>query len=106
MLSRTGWALLAIAAVGWALRAFPFIDVGALGYPLDYDEGVYFASAAFLVRGEIPYRDFAMVHPPGLLYGLLPAAWPWDPAVGLAAARWLVTLVGAVNIVLMGRVAL
>jgi len=106
MLSRTGWALLAIAAVGWALRAFPLIDVGAFGYPVDYDEGVYFGSAALLARGQVPYRDFVMVHPPGLLYFLLPAAWSSEPATGLAAARWLATLVGAVNILLIGRVAL
>lgn len=104
-LSLTGWALLAMATVGWALRALPFLEVGAFGYPVDYDEGVYFASAAFLVRGELPYRDFVMVHPPGLLYCLLPAAWSSDPAAGMAAARWLATVVGAANILLIGKVA-
>jgi hypothetical protein len=105
----TLWALISIGAAGWLLRALPLIQSGAFGYPIDYDEGVYFASSALLVRGALPYRDFVFVHPPALLYFLAPAAWLGairDPAFGFAAARWLATIVGCANILLLGRLVL
>src|SRR6266852_2599793 len=107
--ARTGWAVLAIAAIGWLLRASPLIQAGAFGYPIDYDEGVYFASSALLLKGVLPYRDFVFAHPPGLLYFLSPVAWLGtvrDPAFGFAAARWLATLIGCANILLVGRLAM
>jgi hypothetical protein len=100
------WTVLIIGAAGWVLRAFPLAQAGALGYPVSYDEGVYFASASLLFHRALPYRDFVLIHPPGLLYCLAPAAWLRDPAVGLAAARWLVTVVGLINSVLAGRLVL
>jgi hypothetical protein len=103
------WIVLIVGAAGWALRAFPLVQAGAFGYPVNYDQGVYFTSASLLLQGVLPYRDFVLVHPPGLLYCLAPAAWVGvlrDPAVGLAAARWLVTVVGLVNTVLLGRLVL
>ena len=104
-----GWVVMAIAAVGWLLRAFPLIQAGPFGYFIDYDEGVYFASSSLLLRGALPYRDFAFVHPPGLLYCLSPAAWLGlirEPSFGFAAARWMFTLIGTVNVLLIGRLAL
>src|SRR6202158_805155 len=105
----TGWAVLAIAAIGCLLRAFPLIEAGPFGSPVDYDEGVYFASSALLLKGVLPYRDFVFAHPPGLLYFPSPVAWLGavrDPAFGFAAARWLATLVGCANILLLGRLAM
>jgi len=105
----TAWAVVAIAAAGWLLRALPLMQGGAFGYPVDYDEGVYFASSSLLLRGALPYRDFAFVHPPGLLYCLWPAAWLGsvrDPSIGFAAARWLFALIGVANVLLVGRVAM
>jgi 4-amino-4-deoxy-L-arabinose transferase-like glycosyltransferase len=101
--------VLFIVALGWLLRAFPLIQTGAFGYPVDYDEGVYFASAALLLKGVLPYRDFVFAHPPGVLYFLSPVAWLGavrDPAFGFAAARWLAALVGCANILLLGRLAM
>lgn len=95
--------------VGWALRASPLVQAGALGYPVTYDEGVYFTASSLLLHGVLPYRDFVLVHPPGILYCLAPTAWLGvlrDPAVGFAAARWLITVVGLVNTVLLGRLVL
>ncbi len=105
----TAWAVVAIAAGGCLLRAFPLIQAGPFGYPVDYDEGVYFASSSLLLRGALPYRDFAFVHPPGGLYCLLPAAWLGvvrDPAFGFAIARWLGVIAGTANVLLLGRVAM
>ncbi len=105
----TAWAVVAIAAVGWFLRAFPLMQAGPFGYPVDYDEGVYFASSSLLLRGALPYRDFAFAHPPGLLYCLWPAAWVGlirDPALGFASARWLFAFIGVANVLLVGRLAM
>lgn len=90
-------ALLGLVLLGWALRLLP-----CAWYDLDYDEGVYYSSAALLARGVFPYRDSVFVHPPGLLYALLPLAW-LPPDKGWIAARLAMTLVGALNVFLMAR---
>lgn len=95
-----------MAVAAWVLRAVALVRArGAFDYPTDYDEGVYFSAAALLVRGVLPYRDFVFVHPPGLLLFLSSGAWLPDPATGFAVARWLATLVGAANVLLVGRLA-
>lgn len=102
------WALGLVATFAWVLRALPLLRHGAWGHLVDYDEGVYFSASALLWQGLLPYRDFAFVHPPGLLYVLGAVSWlahVSDPAVGFAAARWLATLIGAANVFLAGRVA-
>ena len=60
-------ALLGLVLLGWALRLLP-----CLWYDLDYDEGVYYSTAALWLKGVWPYRDTVLVHPPGLIYALLP----------------------------------
>ena len=100
---------MAIAALGFALRAFPLAQAGAFGYPVDYDEGVYFASSSLLLHGTLPYRDFVFVHPPSLLYCLFPATWLGlvsDPSIGFAAARWMFAAIGTVNVLLVGRLGM
>lgn len=106
---RWAWvALGAFAVGGLVLRVFPLLRAsGPLGVPIDYDEGVYFSSAALMVRGVLPYRDFVFVHPPGLLYllGLL-SSLGGDLAVGFEVSRFLAALVGAANVALVGAVVL
>jgi hypothetical protein len=105
----TGWALAAVAAGAWVIRALPFLRFGALGSPVDYDEGVYFSAAALLLRFVLPYRDFVFVHPPGslLLGGIAAALSSWmDVDTGFAGARWMAAGVGALNVWLVGRLAL
>ena len=99
-----GWVVMAIAAVGWLLRALPMMQAGPFGYFVDYDEGVYFASSSLLLRGGMPYRDFVFAHPPGLLYCLSPAAFLSfirEPSFAFGAARWMFTLIGTVNVLLI-----
>lgn len=86
--------------VGWLLRALPLL----WDAPIFADEGVYYAASAWLWRGRQAYTDFVLVHPPGILWLLAPVSW-MEPATGLMAARVLVTLVGALNILLVGRLA-
>ncbi|HKS24076.1 MAG TPA: glycosyltransferase 87 family protein [Thermoanaerobaculia bacterium] len=106
MSRQSGFALAAIAFGGFLLRIAPLLRAGGpLAWGVDYDEGVYFSASALLVRGVLPYRDFVFVHPPGLLYVLGIVSWLGDPAHAFAAARVLATIVGAINIFLVGRIA-
>ncbi|MFB1480920.1 hypothetical protein [Corallococcus sp. RDP092CA] len=104
------WVLLALGVGAWVIRALPFFHrAGALGYIVNYDEGVYAAASALLWEGVLPYRDFLFVHPPGSLLLGAPAAAVGafgDPATGFALARWLATAMGAVSTVLVGRLAM
>lgn len=107
---RIGWALAVLAVGAWLLRVLPFFNRhGAFGYPVDYDEGVYFTASALLFQGLLPYRDFMFVHPPGSLLLWSPAAAlasGWDAATCFVLARWLAAGVGALNVFLVGRLAL
>ncbi|QGQ18488.1 hypothetical protein GC089_03485 [Cellulomonas sp. JZ18] len=80
---------------------------GLSGYH-GYDDGVYYAAAAALVHGDVPYRDFLLLHPPGVALALAPfaalGAGLGDP-VGLAAARVAFLLVGVASTVLVVRLA-
>jgi hypothetical protein len=73
----------------------------------NYDDGVYYTAAAGLVGGRLPYRDFLLLHPPGILLLLAPFAalahLLGDPA-GFAAARLAWMLLGAANTVLVWRI--
>ncbi|MCY1081662.1 ArnT family glycosyltransferase [Archangium lansingense] len=104
------WALAAMAVGAWVLRVLPFFNRhGAFGYPVDYDEGVYFTASALLFQGLLPYRDFIFVHPPGSLLMWSPAAAlssGLDAATCFVLARWLAACVGAINVFLVGRLAL
>ena len=103
MTTLRGNVLLAPALLGLLLRLAGFFGPGGLLLaPTGYDDGVYFSSSALLVRGVLPYRDFIFVHPPGSLWFFALTSWVPDPAVGFAAARVLVSILGAVNIFLLG----
>ena len=61
-------AALTIAACATAallLRLYELSRPGELLGVTEYDDGVLFGNALRLVSGVIPYRDFAMVQPPG-----------------------------------------
>ena len=65
----------AVFLVAFALRVLvPFTGVGLVGN-YSYDSGVYYAAGAALVRGRVPYRDFILLHPPGVALATAPAAW-------------------------------
>lgn len=95
-------AVLALAA--FAIRARPLIGRGGpWGFPVDYDEGVYFSAAGLLVRGVLPWRDFVFVHPPGVLLGWAPFA-AFDVVRGFEVARFAACALGAANVFLLGQV--
>ncbi len=100
--------LAALAATAFAVRALPVVLGGGMFGLQGYDDGVYFGAATALVHGVIPYRDFLLLHPPGIVVLLSPLAalgsLTGDPAA-FAMARASMMLLGAVNTVLVGLVA-
>jgi len=102
-------ALVLVVAAGWLLRIWPALSFGDWWrVPAGYDDAVYFAGSALLWSGELPYRDFVLVHPPGFLVLLGPVsglAGMLGPAQAFSAARWLMTLAGAASIAVSARVA-
>lgn len=100
--------LLALAAAAFVVRAVPVLLGGGLFGLQGYDDGVYFGAATALVHGVIPYRDFLLLHPPGIVVLLSPLAalgsLTGDP-VAFAVARASIMLLGALNTVLVGLVA-
>ena len=98
--------------LGLAVLAFAIRFVGlAFGAGLDsrvyLDDGTYFAGATAFVNGRMPYRDFSILHPPGLLYVLAPFAQigtMTTEMTGLVLARLAFMILGAVNTALVGLV--
>ena len=100
--------LVLLALVGAALRTAPWWQPHRFLGVQEYDDGVYYASGRLLARGLVPYRDFVIVHPPGIALAMTPFALlgdlttdPW----GLAAARLAVLGVALVNLLLVHRLA-
>ncbi|MFC8502362.1 glycosyltransferase 87 family protein [Pedococcus sp. NPDC057267] len=108
--SRPGRSLiLAVFSLAILVRLAPLLWTSALTGESDmYDDGVYFAAAQHLVAGQLPYRDFVMVHPPGIAVAMAPFA-ALGHVIGdgnaFAAARLLLMAVGAVNAVLVTWIA-
>ena len=103
-----GRLLITLAIAAFAIRAFPVLVGGGLQGLHGYDDGVYFGGATALVHGSVPYRDFLLLHPPGMVLGLSPFAilgnLTGDPAA-FAVARVSIMVLGAVNAVLVALVA-
>lgn len=72
---RAGWGWAAgVAALALAVRLGAVLRGGGLFGRIGYDGSVYYASAAALAHGLLPYRDFLLLHPPGITLALLPFA--------------------------------
>jgi hypothetical protein len=97
-----------LAAVALVARLAPVLRGGGLGGVLAYDDGVYYSAADALLSGRLPYRDYLLLHPPGIVLALAPFAALGrlfgDPA-GLAIGRVAFMLVGAGSTVLVWQVA-
>ena len=68
-----GWVL-GLAALAFGVRLQTVLRGGGLFGRIGYDGSVYYASAAALAHGLLPYRDFLLLHPPGIVLALLPFA--------------------------------
>jgi alpha-1,2-mannosyltransferase len=96
-----------IAAVAYVARLVPVVRGGGLRGMDSYDGAVYYAAAAGLAHGLLPYRDFLLLHPPGIVVALLPFAALGrvigDP-YGMEAATLAWFGIGALNAVLVSRI--
>ncbi len=102
------WWLAGIALLAFLIRLLPVVLSGGLDGLIDYDDGVYMGSALSLAHGRIVYRDFYMLHPPGILYVLSPfsaLSLLTSDATAFAAARVGFMLLGALNTFLVGLIS-
>jgi alpha-1,2-mannosyltransferase len=87
-----------------ALRVYQLVRPGHLLGVGDYDEGADFGSAVLLTRGGLPYRDFIMLHPPGIVLLMTPAAL-LSPLAGTAwaiATARIFTIAASAGAVVLG----
>src|SRR5262249_61315373 len=66
-------AIIGTALIALALRLWVLFRPGLMSVT-QYDDGPYFGSAVRLVHGVLPYRDYALVQPPGITRLMSPAA--------------------------------
>lgn len=74
----------------------------------NYDSGVYYAASDALIHGRVPYRDFVLLHPPGITLALAPFAALGRLTTdhrGFIVATVACCVLGAVNAALVVRVA-
>ncbi|MDQ2797165.1 MAG: hypothetical protein M3Y06_08375 [Actinomycetota bacterium] len=80
---------------------------GGLSGNYGYDAGVYYASADALIHGRIPYGDFLLLHPPGLMLCLTPFAVIGrltTDHTGFITANLALSTLGALNAALVTRI--
>lgn len=103
---RTQWSALVCGALGIIMATLPvFTHLGSLG-AWGYDTGVYLGASIRLVHGVLPYRDFALMHPPGIALLLSPAS-ALAPLIGtssvLVLARVLTIATMGLNCLMVAR---
>ena len=91
-----------------SLRVYHLAAPGYLLGVTEYDDGSYFGSAIRLVHGELPYRDFVFVQPPGITLLMTPIALvvkvTGSTVWGLAVGRILTTIASAAGVLLVGLI--
>lgn len=100
--------MIGIAALAFAIRLLSVLRGGGLLAMSDYDGVVYYTGADSLIAGRVPYADFVLLHPPGILVVLAPFAalgHLFSDSVGYATARVAFMALGAVNAALLTRLA-
>lgn len=74
--SRSRWLMLAcVGLISFSVRFTASMVGGGFATNGIYDDGVYYTSAARFVMGDWPYRDYLLLHPPGMTVLLAPFAW-------------------------------
>jgi alpha-1,2-mannosyltransferase len=108
-LTQRSWLVaIPVAILAFAFRLSPVLRGGGLFGLGDYDDGVYFSAAVGLVHGRLPYRDFLLLHPPGIVLALAPFAALGRvvgdaDAFAVARVGWMA--LGALNAVLVVLIA-
>src|SRR3954452_2042812 len=100
---------LVIAALAFLLRfGIPLFGHGGPGGLYGYDAGVYYSAADALTFGRVPYRDFILLHPPGLMVFLTPFAALGrltTDHTGYIVANLAFDVLAAINAVLVWAIA-
>jgi alpha-1,2-mannosyltransferase len=103
---RLVYAVIAVCTVAAAfLRFYQLSRPGYLLGVTEYDDGVQFGDAVRLISGVIPYRDFAVVQPPGSFLIMAPVALlakVTGTAWGLGLARLLTAAADTACVALLG----
>jgi hypothetical protein len=89
-----------------AIVCYNLARPGGLHGVTQYDDGVYYGAAVRLIKGQLPYRDFTFVQPPGIAVWFAPIAWLTHAAgtsAGLAWARIITAVVAGLDAWLVGR---
>jgi hypothetical protein len=97
--------IVVLTALALGVRAYLMARPGFLLGVTEYDDGSYFGSAIRMADGQLPYRDFVFVQPPGITLLLMPAALlakMTGTAWAFAVARILTMLAGAASVTLAG----
>lgn len=88
---------------------FVLLHSGGLGATDGYDASVYYAASTALLNGRLPYRNYFLLHPPGIVLALSPFAAigqiTSDRAGFMLATLGFIAL-GSVNAVLVRSVGL
>ena len=105
-LSNPGKVILLATLLALALRLFTLTRPGYLTGITEYDDGVYLGGSIRMTEGQLPYLDFSMVQPPGILELLLPVALlahVLTTVKALAIARVLTVLASTACVPLAGN---
>jgi alpha-1,2-mannosyltransferase len=95
------------ATIALVICAIELAYPGALFGIYDGDDGVYFGAAVRLSNGVLPYKDFTLVHPPGIALLLAPIALLSHiigTRDGMALARIFTAVVTGANVVVVGAI--
>ena len=95
---------IALGVLAFVVRLVPVLRRGGVTGLANYDDGVYYAAAVGLVHARMPYRDFLLLHPPGVVVALSPFAGlgelVGDP-IAFAVARVAWMALGGISAVLV-----
>lgn len=97
-----------VFGVAFGLRLLVPLTSGGLVGNYSYDASVYYSAGAALIHGRVPYRDFILLHPPGVALAAAPAAAIGrlsSDHTGFALATLEFTALGAASAVLVVVVA-
>jgi alpha-1,2-mannosyltransferase len=100
---------LAVFCVALVPRLGFVLHGGGLGGTYKYDPGVYYAASTALLNGRLPYRDYVLLHPPGIALAMTPfaaAGQAISDHAGFILATLAFIAVGSINAVLVRSVAL
>lgn len=85
-----------------------FVSPGGFSGNYGYDGPVYYASSDALIHGRVPYADFVLLHPPGLMLFLTPFAFLGrltSDHAGFITASVAFSVLGALNAGLVVRIS-